>query len=263
MLLDFFRQDISVIAPQECVDALGSGVVTHVTNGDQIITDEEKLGKLYIQVIDTPCHTSGHVNYLINKKRFPSSTGNNDIGDDGVNDGFYDPNHAPILFSGDTLFVGGVGRFFEGTAKDMFNALSKLRNEVPHNANVYCGHEYTMSNLDFSLSLTENNPFGEKENETEVTNYYRDWCKKGVVPKILACQTALKKTGSTVPSVFGEETLYNPFLHVFDMKNTSMSDNADDDMEETIIERLGKIRNAKDSFRARSVEEMTKVIENI
>ena len=46
------------------------------------------------------------------------------------------------VFTGDTLFIAGCGRFFEGTPQDMHSSLSKLA-DLPDDTNVWCGHEYT------------------------------------------------------------------------------------------------------------------------
>jgi hydroxyacylglutathione hydrolase len=50
------------------------------------------------------------------------------------------------VFTGDTLFIGGCGRFFEGTAEQMLSSLGKLA-QLPDDTRVYCGHEYTLANL--------------------------------------------------------------------------------------------------------------------
>lgn len=70
-----------------------------------VVNDGEELalGNLSIRVLHTPCHTSGHVCYLVNK------------------------GEEQLLFSGDTLFVGGCGRFFEGSAENMFPNMQKVR----------------------------------------------------------------------------------------------------------------------------------------
>ena len=66
---------------------------------------------------------------------------------------FYSENNGrPILFCGDTLFAAGCGRVFEGTYEQMFESLIKLKN-LPTNTNIYCGHEYTLSNLSLQKKL--------------------------------------------------------------------------------------------------------------
>ena len=65
-------------------------------------------------------------------------------------------NGDPLLFCGDTLFSGGCGRVFEGTYQQMFDSVKKLSN-LPKNTKIYCGHEYTLSNLKFALEVDPNN----------------------------------------------------------------------------------------------------------
>ena len=91
--------------------------------------DEFALGDLKVSVLYTPCHTRGHVVYFI--------TG---------------PSGSPILCSGDTLFVGGCGRFFEGTAEEMLNNMDRLA-ELPADTFVCCAHEYTSGNYKFNASV--------------------------------------------------------------------------------------------------------------
>jgi len=92
------------------------------------------LGNLTIETIYTPCHTKGHVVYLVRKIV------------DGVDEG------SPLLFCGDTLFVGGCGRFFEGTPDEMLQNMDKL-SELPSDTLVFCAHEYTLSNFNFLHSV--------------------------------------------------------------------------------------------------------------
>jgi len=99
--------------------------------------DEYKLDDLHVRVYFTPCHTSGHVLYLVNSIGAPQTTS--------------------ALFTGDTLFIGGCGRFFEGSAEQMDYALNTVVASLPHDTLIYCGHEYTVKNLEFALSLEPNN----------------------------------------------------------------------------------------------------------
>jgi hydroxyacylglutathione hydrolase len=64
---------------------------------------------------------------------------------------YYLPSQA-ALFTGDTLFVSGCGRLFEGTAEEMWHSLRKLA-ALPDATRIYCGHEYALENHVFSLSL--------------------------------------------------------------------------------------------------------------
>lgn len=110
------------------------GVTRTVREGDSL-----RLGALQVDVLDAPCHTSGHVLY---KVYHPQAA------DDGV-----------ALFTGDTMFVGGIGAFFEGNAALMCQALRKVYNMHLHGHNtheadsrtfVFPGHEYTVNFLTFS-----------------------------------------------------------------------------------------------------------------
>jgi hydroxyacylglutathione hydrolase len=94
------------------------GITRQLREGDAI--EVPGIG-LNLQVFDVPGHTAGHIAYF----------------GDGV------------LFCGDTLFSCGCGKLFEGTAMQMHSSLSKLA-RLPGNTLVYCGHEYTLSNLRFA-----------------------------------------------------------------------------------------------------------------
>ena len=92
--------------------------------------DTVPLGNAKGQVIDTPGHTRGQINFF-----FPE---------------------GPVLLSGDTLFSLGCGRLIEGTAGEMFASLRKLA-ALPGDTKVCCGHEYTESNAKFALTVEPDN----------------------------------------------------------------------------------------------------------
>jgi hydroxyacylglutathione hydrolase len=96
-----------------------------VKEGDTI-----SLGKLKVSVLDTPGHTIGHISYWI-------------------------PD-AGIVFVGDTLFACGCGRVLEGTHEMMWNSLKKIAS-LPLGTNLYCGHEYTLANIRFALTIEPEN----------------------------------------------------------------------------------------------------------
>lgn len=89
------------------------------------------LGDTNFLVIETPGHTLGHVVY-------------------------YEP-AGGHLFSADALFSLGVGRMFEGKPGPMWGALEELR-ELPDDTLIYCGHEYTLENARFAMSVDPRNP---------------------------------------------------------------------------------------------------------
>src|SRR6201996_4645287 len=92
--------------------------------------DTVALGKATAQVIETPGHTRGQINFF-----FPD---------------------GDILLSGDTLFSLGCGRLTEGTPEEMYGSLRKLA-ALPGDTKVCCGHEYTESNARFALAVDPDN----------------------------------------------------------------------------------------------------------
>lgn len=120
-------------------------------------------GTVSFTVLDIPGHTAGHI-------------------------AFYGKG---ALFCGDTLFAGGCGRLFEGTAAQMYRSLSRLA-ELPEDTLIYCGHEYTLNNLKFALQVEPENADLHKRLE-KVT----DQRLKGL---------------PTVPAPLGMEKKTNPFL---------------------------------------------------
>jgi hydroxyacylglutathione hydrolase len=100
---------------------------------DQAVREGDRvtLGESTAEVIDTPGHTRGQINFY-----FPE---------------------GGVLLSGDTLFSLGCGRLSEGTAGEMFASLRKLA-ALPGETKVCCGHEYTESNARFALSVDSGNP---------------------------------------------------------------------------------------------------------
>ncbi|NEP59423.1 MAG: hydroxyacylglutathione hydrolase [Symploca sp. SIO2G7] len=122
------------------------------------------------EVFFVPGHTSGHIAYY-----FPSTV----EGETGE------------LFCGDTLFAGGCGRLFEGSPAQMVDSLSKLR-ALPDATRIWCGHEYTLKNLKFALSVDGENP--------DLQTRYNQ------------VQEARRRGEATVPSQVGIEKRTNPFL---------------------------------------------------
>jgi hydroxyacylglutathione hydrolase len=148
-----------VVAPAE-VAAKYSFVDQTVGEGDQV-----KVGSLVGSVLDTPGHTAGHISYW-----------------------FHDD---ALAFVGDTLFSIGCGRVIEGTPEMMWNSLRKLR-DLPDNTEIYCGHEYTLANIKFALTIEPNN----------------------AALKARAAEAAdeVAKGRPTIPTMLGAEKKENPFL---------------------------------------------------
>jgi hydroxyacylglutathione hydrolase len=134
------------------------GLTHPVDDGDEVM-----IGELRGKVLFIPGHTKGHIAYLFENN----------------------------LFCGDTLFVAGCGRLFEGTAEQMQSSLNRLK-QLPANTLVYCGHEYTEKNLQFAMTLEPNN--------------------KKLTEKMERVRALRTKNISTVPSTIAEEKEANPFL---------------------------------------------------
>ncbi len=130
--------------------------------------DTVQLLDLAFQVLDVPGHTAGHIAYFC------------EISD-----------HAPVLFCGDTLFSGGCGRLFEGTAQQMQASLALLA-ALPGATRVCCAHEYTLSNLKFALEVEPDNPL--------LLAYHSH------------CQGRRGQGLPTLPSTIETERQINPFL---------------------------------------------------
>ncbi|PGH34955.1 hydroxyacylglutathione hydrolase [[Emmonsia] crescens] len=109
-----------------------------------------KIGeRIKVTALHTPCHTKDSICY------------------------FAEDGDQRVVFTGDTLFIGGCGRFFEGQAKDMHNALNEILAKLPDDTKVYPGHEYTKQNVKFCLEVSKSEPikqlqaFAEKNKETQ------------------------------------------------------------------------------------------------
>jgi hydroxyacylglutathione hydrolase len=136
--------------------------IEDVAEDGRIVT----LGNARIQVLATPGHTRTSVCYYVQPAK---------------------PTHGGILFTGDTLFVGGCGRLLECGAQTLWESLQRLA-RLPDDTLVCCGHDYTLENYEFALSVEPNNPL------------------------IRQRLDELKRGGPTVPSTISQEKATNPFL---------------------------------------------------
>ena len=145
---------------------------------NNIVKESDKFSLIGIdfEVIEIPGHTLDHL-------------------------AFYSSNNEdPILFCGDTLFAGGCGRVFEGTFEQMFMSLKKI-SKYPKETKVFCGHEYTLSNLKFALEVDKDN----KDLLNEFNN----------IEKLISLDIP------SLPTNLNKELKLNPFLrcHDIDIKN--------------------------------------------
>ena len=135
------------------------------------------------QIIHIPGHTSGHICFnFFNEK---------------------------LVFTGDTLFSLGCGKIFEGTYKQMYDSLNKIKS-LPKETKVYCGHDYTLNNSRFCIKYDSEN--------------------LNLKKKIDHINKKIKNGLPTIPSTIKEELDCNIFLRTKDLDSFS------------------KLRDLKDNF---------------
>jgi hydroxyacylglutathione hydrolase len=165
------------------------GLTHGLEEGDTVSVGREQAHILFI-----PAHTRGHIAYVF----------------DG----------AQAVFCGDTLFAAGCGRLFEGTPEMMYTALCEKLSALPDATRVYCGHEYTASNLRFAAHVEPDNAAVKAAIERTArirANAAADWHDA-------------EPDEMTIPTTIADERATNPFMR---------SRNAAE---------LGRRRAQKDSF---------------
>ncbi|KAL2101111.1 hypothetical protein ACEWY4_002872 [Coilia grayii] len=173
------------------------GLTDKVTNCQEL-----KFNSINVRCLFTPCHTAGHMCYF--------------VWEDDCTD-------SPAVFTGDTLFIGGCGKFFEGTAEQMHHNLTKVLGTLPEDTKVFCGHEYTKRNLKFALMV---------EPENQKVKEMLSWAK-----------ARDDDDKPTVPSTLLEEFEYNPFLRLSNEAVQKFTGKTDP------IEVLRVLRKEKDNFK--------------
>ena len=148
-----------MVAPHDKTTKIAN-VDLRAAHGDVI-----KVGSLLARVLETPGHTLDHISYVFDNEK--------------------------ALFAADTLFSIGCGRVFEGTYPMMWDSLLKLR-VLPDDFRLYCGHEYTASNVKFALTIEPDNA-----------------ALKARAEEVTSLRAANKPT---IPVTLGEEKKANVFL---------------------------------------------------
>lgn len=181
--------NLTVYGPEE---TRNKGTTKIVADGDRINILEHEF-----QVFATPGHTLGHVCFY----------------------------SAPWLFCGDTLFSGGCGRLFEGTAAQMYRSFQRI-NTLPEDTLICCAHEYTLSNMKFALSVLPHDVF--------INEYYRE------VNELRA------KNQITLPTTLKNERLINLFLRTDDIDLINEIDKETKLLQSE--QRFAWLRSKKDNF---------------
>lgn len=181
--------DVVVYGPAETQH---KGTTQVVAEGDTVTV----LGQDF-SVFATPGHTLGHICYF----------------------------SFPYLFCGDTLFSGGCGRLFEGTATQMYQSFCKI-NALPDDTVICCAHEYTLGNMKFAVSVLPE--------DAEVQEYYKK------VSELRA------KNEKTLPVILKNERKINLFLRTEDADLIEVIN------QESLLqhpeERFAWLRAKKDAF---------------
>jgi hydroxyacylglutathione hydrolase len=166
-----------------------------VDEGDEVTLGEQVKAR----IIHNPGHTTGAISFYIES--------------------------YPAVFTGDTLFIAGCGRMFEGTPPMMHEALSKL-GALPEDTMVFCGHEYTTSNLRFAAAVEPNNADIAAALETQAA--------RGDEP--------------SVPGTIGVERKINPFLRSAESHVAEAARASSNPKDDSPAEIFGALRRWKDDF---------------
>ncbi|MBN8551988.1 MAG: hydroxyacylglutathione hydrolase [Caulobacterales bacterium] len=173
-------------------DIIGPQEVTRIAPLDRAVAggDEVRLGETSFQLLDAGGHTLGHI-------------------------AWWSP-RARVAFVGDSLFVLGCGRMFEGTPDQFWASLERLA-ALPDDTTVYCAHEYSEANARFALSVDD------------------DPVVAARAEAVFAQRTAGRPT---VPTTIGEERATNPFLRAPQLRP---------DLDP--VAAFARLRAAKDAFK--------------
>ena len=163
----------------------GPAEAEKVSKMDRIVAggDRARIGAIDAEILDIPAHTAGHIAFHLPE--------------------------AQAAFVGDTLFAMGCGRLFEGDARMMYESLGKLA-ALPGETRIYCGHEYTLANGQFALTVEPDN--------------------QALVERVEAVKATRARGEITLPTTVALERATNPFVRAGS------------------AEQLGERRAAKDAF---------------
>lgn len=152
------KYNVSVYGP---TNSRFDGITDPLKTGDSV----QILGST-LKVQEVPGHTLDHISYFSDQE-------------------------LPQLFCGDTLFLAGCGRLFEGTAEQMLAAMNYFK-ALPDNTEVYCTHEYSLANLAFAAAVEPDN--------AEISSSTQN------------CERLREESKPTLPSSIGQEKQINPFM---------------------------------------------------
>jgi hydroxyacylglutathione hydrolase len=164
----------------------GPAEAERVSRMDRIVAggDRARIGGIEAELIDIPAHTAGHLAFYLASER--------------------------VAFTGDTLFAMGCGRLFEGNAEQMYDNMKRLA-ALPPETRIYCGHEYTLANGVFALTVEPDNA--------------------ELLRRVEEVRAARQRGEVTLPTTIALERATNPFMRA------------------SSVEAFAERRRAKDEFR--------------
>lgn len=177
--------DLPIIAGKE------SPLVSYTPAHNEVIDLGDNLS---ITALHTPCHTQDSICYFVEDSK----------------------SGEKAVFTGDTLFTSGCGRFFEGTGEEMNYSLNKVLGKLPKDTLVYPGHEYTKSNVKFSRTILKNE----------------------AIDRLLVFVE--KNEFTTGKFTIGDELKHNPFMRLSDPQVIKITGKSDED---DIMAKLRDMKN--------------------
>jgi hydroxyacylglutathione hydrolase len=197
--VDALRQQTGAVVYGPYLETLPEPLI-RVGHGERL----QLLG-VEIDVLEVPGHTAGHIAFFVPESQRLT---------------------VPLLFCGDTLFSGGCGRLFEGTAAQMLASLTLLA-ALPGSTRVCCAHEYTLSNLRFARAVDPDNA--------------------ALATYLAHCQQLRAQQLPTIPSTIELERQINPFLRT-QMPSVQAAVLQQDPQALTDIEFFAALRQWKNTF---------------
>ena len=153
-----------------------------------------EINGLKITCFHTPCHTKGHISFYV----APAAGEQEGLAHTIEHQAGYQVTKSVnrAVFTGDTIFIGGAGRFFEGKPEQMCYAMQLARDVWPADTKMFVGHEYTVANMKFCATVDGKNQ------------------------DVLAMLEKVSKQRAegfwTVPTLLSEEKKFNVFMRSFD-----------------------------------------------
>ena len=182
---DHVGGNAGIKAATGCTITAPAAEATRIAGVDRAVAEGDRVTVCGMQatIWEIPAHTAGHIAYYFEGDR--------------------------MIFAGDTLFAMGCGRLFEGSAEQMFANMMRFA-ALPDDVRVYCGHEYTLANARWAMTVEPDN--------------------RALAKRLAEVEQVRAEGRVTLPTTIGEERATNPFMHAAD------------------VEHFSRLRAEKDSF---------------